>query len=267
MSWPSKIVCCKLKLLAQKPMWAEIRKTPAESLKSSPQGAPTSKIIKGKHLAHPSSTPRRSWPLVAQLINPAKGKGDLKLTDQNLEIQSVVRATIKRAICDLLFKHSFPELGAKVQYVRKILLDTTQSQGSSASDIKEHLKVDSDFVAGMGGLVRVETYDNAVLNSRHFIQVIDCIPIFRGNVKQCAATVIATSYELGKGSGCQERVKTLLARDLYIFPGSWSGENPCVRDYKVFHTSILLTARNIATGAFNHEQEALSPPRSHPNYS
>lgn len=77
--------------------------------------------------------------------------GNIKLLDQNLETQRVVKGVIMEAKCQLVFVDGFPKLVDKNQFSYQSLL--TVAVQHNLCEIEKHLRTDEDYILQLASLV------------------------------------------------------------------------------------------------------------------
>ena len=95
------------------------------------------------------------WPGHAQLVPPPSGK-DLRLNDQHVFIQFVVRGAIADVTVQILANHSFPETDQKLKFRRQTLQNAAHHRRSEFApivDIYERIMEDINFSDALGDLV------------------------------------------------------------------------------------------------------------------
>jgi hypothetical protein len=103
---------------------------------------------------------KRQWSPAATVVHSAKG--DVKLGDQDPDLQRVVRGGITEALRKLIFENAFPAFSSRVEYARTVLLVGARKCG--AKEIKERLKIDVEFVEELMDLVCAMLRPTFVLN-------------------------------------------------------------------------------------------------------
>jgi hypothetical protein len=134
----------------QTPMWCDVDTAVSESVEES--------TTRGDSLEPPSSdievvqkvTSATQLPqAIASLVRTEKG--NIKLLDQNLETQRVVRDAIIDAKGHIIFVNAYPELVDKNQVSLQSLLTVAENRGIKA--IKKRLQTDAQYAALLGSLV------------------------------------------------------------------------------------------------------------------
>jgi hypothetical protein len=102
-----------------------------------------------KETKNQATKAKMKWPAIASIVYPLRG--ELKLTDQNHDLQAVIRGGMDVVLTRTLFECAFPVIDSRLNYVRSALLTAARTLGKK--EIKERLKKDDDFVEAMVDLV------------------------------------------------------------------------------------------------------------------
>ncbi|KAJ7463805.1 hypothetical protein B0H11DRAFT_80824 [Mycena galericulata] len=178
-----------------KPRPVVVKKAPSKpKIKAEPQDATVPAAVADE----------AEWGPTAQLVYPRKG--DLRLTDQNEEVQGVVKDAIELALVDLAFTSGYPNTGpSRGIFVRPYLLQSARDRG--ATDIKRRVRKDISFSQALADLICAR------------------IGILRNTIKKITLAKVPVYYQLTsegvRSSDVRERVAEALHNQRYIFPITW----------------------------------------------
>jgi hypothetical protein len=100
----------------------------------------------------PTAGDERKWGPTARLTFPPAGKGDIRLTDQNETLQSVIKDAMDLALVDLCFIDGYPATSSRGAFSRPYLLKAARAR--KLTDIKQRVKDDVSFSQALADLVR-----------------------------------------------------------------------------------------------------------------
>ncbi|KAG1857801.1 hypothetical protein F4604DRAFT_1931306 [Suillus subluteus] len=121
--------------------------------------------------------------------------GNVKLLDQNLDTQRVVKGAIVEVKCRLLFIDGFPELVDKHQLSHQsLLIVATQRE---LHEIEKHLHMDNNYISQLASLVDAH------------------IPILWRELKDDACAKVSSYFHLGHID--IEKAKSLMVQHAYIY--------------------------------------------------
>ncbi|KAJ6555068.1 hypothetical protein B0H10DRAFT_2241501 [Mycena sp. CBHHK59/15] len=147
----------------------------------------------------------RQWGRTARLTFPASGKGDLRLTDQNEALQSVIKDAIDLALADICFIDGYPATSSRGAFARPYLLKAARAR--KLTDIKERVKDDVSFSQALADLICAR------------------IGLLRNIIKKLAVAKVPIYYQLTADGvtphDVRERVGAALADEKFIFPITW----------------------------------------------
>ncbi|KAJ7182149.1 hypothetical protein C8R46DRAFT_1210740 [Mycena filopes] len=149
------------------------------------------------------------WGPAAHIVYPKRG--EIRLTDQNEQLQGVIKDAMELLLVDTSFVNPYPEMVvSRGKFVQKYLYQAARERG--ATDIKSRTRYDDSFCQALADLICART------------------GIFRNTVKKLAHAKVPIYYQLTSdgvsSTEVRARVKLALQNEQYIFPIAWRIPKP-----------------------------------------
>ncbi|EDR10422.1 uncharacterized protein LACBIDRAFT_325444 [Laccaria bicolor S238N-H82] len=187
-------------------------------------------------------TKKKSASTAFDIVPPPPGVKDVRLNDQHDTVQAIIWAEIAQATKDVFLRDSWVKANERMTYRTNLIKDAcdkVKKQYPGAKEVRKHVKDDEKYAKELSKLVSRSYSLTSILTDT----MSDAQSPFERSfslVKVAGAHQLPV-FKLGKDPECLAHVKSLTKERLYIFPGTWGGEDNNIRTCSPLKHSMAMS--------------------------